>query len=153
MAVRSFFVAVALLALNSGSVTVPEGSIGRSKAGNTQAIFPVAYQSGWTTSTSFFPNVKNLPLSDDSLGVNRVSGGMYTMRASAGYNGSLSYRNKSQCCSDQWKDSMGGVLSARQHEPIVQHPWGVWLLLGWSGLLEHRSCARGYFQLCSHVPE
>jgi len=151
MAFRSFFVAVALLALNSGSVTVPEGSTVRSNVGNSQAIFPVAYQSGWTTSTSSFPNVRNLPLSDDALGVNRVSGGMYAMRQMQ-LRCSLGYRNKSQCCSNQWKDSMGGVLSARQHEPIVQHPWRVRLLLGWSGLLEHRSCARGHFQLCSHVP-
>jgi hypothetical protein len=82
MAFRSFFVAAALLMLNSGPVvgsTVPIGSIDRRKAGNAKAIFPVAYQSGWTTSRSSFPNVKNVPLSDPALGVNRVSGGMSTI--------------------------------------------------------------------------
>jgi hypothetical protein len=89
MAFRSFFVAIALLVLNSGSVTgstVPEGSIGRRKAGDTQAVFPVAYQSGWTTSTSSFPNVRNLPLRDDALGVNRVSGGTFNNASKPSHN-------------------------------------------------------------------
>ncbi|KIM28461.1 polysaccharide lyase family 14 protein [Serendipita vermifera MAFF 305830] len=47
----------------------------RRAAGNAHAIFPMAYQSGWTTSTSSFPNIMNVPLTDNALGVNRVSEG------------------------------------------------------------------------------
>ncbi|KAG8838867.1 hypothetical protein FRB91_007347 [Serendipita sp. 411] len=45
------------------------------RAGTAQAIFPVAYQSGWTTSKSKFSNVQNVKLSDKALGVERVSQG------------------------------------------------------------------------------
>lgn len=68
---NTLFVSSALMASFNAAVWGSTVSADRT----AQAIFPVAYSSAWSTSSSQFNNVQKLALSDSTLNVNRVSSG------------------------------------------------------------------------------
>lgn len=65
-------------ALFFGSVNAIDDVEAQSRRRQTQsnkALFPVGFRYGWTTSSSRFSGVQNVPLTDDALRVERVSSG------------------------------------------------------------------------------